>query len=61
MKERRDLITIYKLMNNLEETDREDLIMVWKGKASYLRGHKKSMQKEMCLNDTEIQAFPREV
>ena len=27
LKERGDLITIYKLMNNLEETDKKDLIM----------------------------------
>ena len=41
LKERRkrgDLITIYKLMSNLEETDRKDLIMKRKGEARYLRG-----------------------
>ena len=30
-RERDDLITIYKLMNNLEETDRKDLILRRKG------------------------------
>ena len=41
LKERRErgdlIITIYKLMNNLEETDREDLILRRKGEAGNLR------------------------
>ena len=40
LRERRkkgDLITMYKLMNNLEETNRKDLILRRKGEASYLR------------------------
>ena len=44
LKERRkrgDLITIYKLMNNLEKTDRKDLMLRRKGEARNLRGHKK--------------------
>ena len=36
-KERRDIITIYKLTNNLEETDRKDLILRRKGEARNLR------------------------
>ena len=37
-----DLITIYKLMNILEETDRKNLILLRrKGEARNLRGHKK--------------------
>ena len=32
-RERGDLITVYKLMNNLEETDRKDLILRRKGEA----------------------------
>ena len=35
-RERSDLITIYKLMNNLEETDRKDLILTRKGEARNL-------------------------
>ena len=38
-RERGDLITIYKLMNNLEETDRKDLILIRKGEDKYLMGH----------------------
>ena len=37
-KGRGDLITIYKLMNNLEETDRKHLILRRKGEARNLRG-----------------------
>ena len=36
-----DLITIYKLINNLEETDRKDLILRRKGEARNLRGQEK--------------------
>ena len=42
LKERResgDLITVYKLMSSLEETDRKDLILRRKGEARNLRGH----------------------
>ena len=58
-RERGDLITIYKLINNLEETDRKDLIMTWKGKAKYLKGHKKKLQKGIFLNDTKRYSFPQ--
>ena len=44
-RERGDLITIYKFMNNLEETDIKDLILRRKGEARNLRGHKKKLQK----------------
>ena len=40
-------------MNNLEETDRKDLILRRKGEARNLRGHKKKLQKGICLNDTK--------
>ena len=62
LKERRekgDLITIYKLMNNLEEIDREDLILRRKGKARNLREHKKILHKGICLKDTKKYSFPQ--
>ena len=52
-RERGDLITIYKLMNNLEETYRKDLILRRKGEVSNLKGLKKKLQKGICLNDTK--------
>ena len=62
IKERRgrDLITTYELMNNLEETDRKDLIMRRKGDVRYLRTQEK-LQKDFCLNDTKCTVFPKEV
>ena len=56
-RERGDLITLYKLMNNLEETDRKVLILRKKGEAKNLRGHKKKLQKKICLNDTQKYSF----
>ena len=52
-RERGDLITIYKLMNNLEETDRKDLILRRKREARNLIGHKKKLLNGFCLNDTK--------
>ena len=58
-RERGDLITIYELMNNLEETGRKDLILRRKGEAKNLRGYKKKLQKGICLNDTKKIHFPQ--
>ena len=52
-RERGDLITTYELINNLEETDRKDLMLRRKGEARNLRGHKNKLQKRICLNDTK--------
>ena len=41
LRERGDLITIYKLMNNLEKTDRKDLILRRNGEARNLRTQEK--------------------
>ena len=45
-------------MNNLEETDRKNLIFRRKGEARYLRGHKKNLQKGIRLNNTKY-SFPQ--
>ena len=57
-RERGDLITIYKLMKILEETDRKHLLLR-KGEARNLRGHKKKLQKGICLNDTKKYFSPK--
>ena len=59
--EKLNLITIYKLMNNLKKTDRKDQILRIKGKAGYLRKQKKKLQKGICLNTKKITAFSGEV
>ena len=65
LKERRwrgNLITIHKLMNNLKETDRKELILTRKERLEILKGHKKKLQKEICLKDTKkYTVFPKEV
>ena len=48
-------------MNNLEETDRKDLVLRRKGEGVYFTGHKKKLQKGISLNDTKSTAFPREM
>ena len=45
---RGDLITLYKLMNNLQETVRKTLILKRKGKARNLRGTRKNCKKEFA-------------
>ena len=55
-RERKDLITIYKLMNSLEETDRKYLILKRKGEVGNLRIQEK-LQRGICLNDTKS-SFP---
>ena len=55
-RERGDSITIYKLMNNLEESDKKDLILRRKRKAGNLSGYKK-LQKGTCLNHTKKVQF----
>ena len=46
-------------MNNLEKTDRKDLILRRKGEVRYLKGHKKKLQKGICLKDTKKQFSPK--
>ena len=41
LEERRELIAICKLMNNLEETDRKNLILRRKGEGRNLKGKEK--------------------
>ena len=45
-------------MNNLEETDRKDLILRTKGESRNLRGHKKILQKGISLNNLKKYSFP---
>ena len=58
LKEIGDLITICKLMSNLEKTNRKDLILKRKGETRCLREQEK-LQKGICLNDNKkkIQLF----
>ena len=62
LKERRgrgDLFTICKLMNNLEETDRKNVILRRKGDARHFRGHKIKLQKELQERYKKVQSSPQ--
>ena len=61
-KERRNLIAIYKFMNNMEKIDRKYFILRRKEGAENLRGHKKKLQKGIFLDlYKKVYFFPREV
>ena len=53
-----DLIIMYKLMNNPEETDRKDLILGRKKEKLDIWRDKKKLQKGICLN-TKKYSFPQ--
>ncbi len=55
LQERRekDLITIYKLINDLEKFDREDLLLKTKRETRHLRGHSKNLREGRSLNNTK--------
>ena len=59
-KERGDLFTIYKLMSNLEETDRKYLILRRKEEAGNLRGEEKIGKRNLLKWHKKV-AFPKEV
>ena len=61
LKERGDLITIYELMNNLEETDRKILILRRKGKVRNVRRHKKKIAKRNLIERYKKFVLPKEV
>ena len=54
-RERGELITIYKLMNNLEETDRKYLILRRKG---YLRREEKVAKRNLLERHKKVKFFP---
>ena len=54
-RERGDFITIYKLMNNLEEIDRKNLILTRKGEARYLRRQEKTAKRNLLLWYKKVQ------
>ena len=57
-RERGDLITIYKLVNDLEKIDRRDLLLEGHREAGCLRGHGKKLRKGICLKNIKKFSFP---
>ena len=58
LKERRE-INKYKLTNNLQETDREDLILRRKEEARNLGGHKKTAKRNLFEQYKKAQFSPK--
>ena len=57
-RERGDLITIYKLVNDIEKIDREDLLLKGQRETGNLRGHGSKLRKGICLKNTKKFSFP---
>ena len=57
-RERGDLITMFKLVNNMEKIDRDDLVMKVEEEERRTRGHKKKLKKSQCLGDIKKYSFP---
>ncbi len=56
-RERGDLITVYKLINELEKVDREGLLLITESETRHLRGHSKKLRKGSCLHNTKKYSF----
>ena len=57
-RERGDLITMFKLVNNMEKVDRDDLVPQMEEGERRTRGHGKKIKKGRCLSDIKKYSFP---
>ena len=57
-RERGDLITLYKLVNQVEEVDRDDLVLRVDGRQQSTRGHSCKLKKPRCRSDVKKFSFP---
>ena len=57
-RERGDLITIYKLLNGLEEVDKIDLMIPAGEGRENMRGHAMKLRKPRCMSDIKKYSFP---
>ncbi len=48
-RERGDMVTLYKLVNKIDKTDKDDLLLP--ARSQGLRGHEKKLRKGNCLRD----------
>ena len=58
-REKGDLIIIYKLMSNLEKTDKNYLILRRKGEARNLRGQEKIAERNLLEQYKKVQFSPK--
>ena len=57
-RERGDLITMYKLVNQIEKVDRQDLVLHMEEGTRRTRGHIKKIRKSRCTGDIKKYSFP---
>ncbi len=55
-RERGDLIEVYRVMNDLEKLDRDDLVI---GEERSLRGNGRRLRKATCSRDIKKNSFPQ--
>ena len=55
---RGDLITMFKLVNNMEKVDRNDLAPQMEGGGRQTRGHGRKIRKGRCVSDIKKYSFP---
>ena len=57
-RERGDLITMYKIVNQIEKIDKQDLVLLKEVDNRRTRGHSKRIRKSQCLRDIKKYSFP---
>ena len=55
---RGDLITLFKLVNNMERIDRIDLVPQMEEGERRTRGHGRKIRKNRCVSDIKKYSFP---
>ena len=54
-------MTMFKLVNNMEKTDREDLVVKVEDQERRTRGHMKKLKRSQCLGDIKKYSFPHQM
>ena len=57
-RERGDLIALHKLVNEIDEVDREDFVLRVDGRQQSTRGHSCKLRKPRCKSDVKKFSFP---
>ena len=52
---------MYKLVNNMEKIDKQDLISLIKDVGKWTRGHTEKIKKSQCLRDIKKFSFPHRI
>ena len=58
-REKRDQITMYKIVNRIDKVDKQDLVVLKEDDGGgRMRGHSKRIRKRQCLRDIKKYSFP---